>query len=519
MDIKISKNTKLLKANDFVQNNGIVKTFKVDGKYCGSIKNESGLDIYKNVELIYEINGIEIKKYNDISILEFCISPKAFDNHVQNIDIKVKFDKPNSYFNVERDSIFKNIKFDKISDTEFKLHINKWNNTYIYLHFDNDQTQIGKTVNNSYYEELREELREETEEYIRNNKLDINILGCSLVTFISYITYFVIKGKKKKTKKIRREWEGLVSPVLAEVIIDGKIDTKNLIMTVITDLITRGNIEVINNEYIKLLNKENITEYENKILDLIFENKEVVYFSNFKDIFINLNSKTQEMYIKIEDVKNDIIHDLNNMKILDKKRKLLMKILKIIIAINIIYIPFAMSEMTKNFEYYMAVMAMPIITIILEKKIIKNNSRKMTFLEKIKIFNNDHEAIYFKILIIPIIIIAILLFISGIKNAPMYGIGSCILLLLDIIFLLVTKKEYLTKKGKEERTKILEFKNYLEQYSIIKERDMKDIVIWDKYLVYATAFGMTSKVTEKMSEGYYNANITLQNIVNIIKIF
>ena len=187
MDIKISKNTKLLKANDFVHNNGIVKTFKVDGKYCGSIKNESGLDIYKNVELIYEINGIEIKKYNDISILKFCISPKAFDNHVQNIDIKVKFDKPNSYFNVERDSIFKNIKFDKISDTEFKLHINKWNNTYIYLHFDNDQTQIGKTVNNSYYEELREELREETEEYIRNNKLDINILGCFLVTFISYI--------------------------------------------------------------------------------------------------------------------------------------------------------------------------------------------------------------------------------------------------------------------------------------------------------------------------------------------
>ena len=515
LDIKMSKDTKVLKVRNLV-NFGRIESAKIDGENTYApyalIKNEKGIDINKNIELTYSLDNNNIKKYNDISILTINICPRNFD-YIENIDITINFDRPNNYFNIEDDNFFKNIEFTKISNNKFQLHIDKWNKKNIYVYFDSNQTKIGETINSSYYNKLQENKNE----YIKENKLDIYICICFIITLISYIIYFVIKGRNKKTRDIKREWNDLISPILAETIIDGKIDVKNLIMTVITDLVTRGNIEVINNEYIKLLNKTNITAYENKIVDLIFENNDVVYFSNFKDIFMNFNSKTEEMYIEIESIKKDIINELNDKKILDKKKKIFMKIIKIIITVNIIAIPFIMSGII---EEIFAIILGNFLTFFALFLVIRyrNKSKNITFIDKIKMFNNTNRKARIKISILLLCILIIGLIVSGMDMALIYNIGFIILLLLDIIFLIITKKEYLTKKGKEERIKIIKFKNYIEQYSIINERDMKDIIIWDKYLVYATAFGITSKVTEKMYEGYYNTNITLQKIANIIKI-
>lgn len=99
------------------------------------------------------------------------------------------------------------------------------------------------------------------------------------------------------------------------------------------------------------------------------------------------------------------------------------------------------------------------------------------------------------------------------------NIVNIIFSILCIILFKLANREALTDKGKIERQKILELKKYIEEYSIIKDRDMQDIVIWDDYLVYATALGIPSKITKKIYEKYMNTNMTIQKIDSMIKIF
>lgn len=56
----------------------------------------------------------------------------------------------------------------------------------------------------------------------------------------------------------------------------------------------------------------------------------------------------------------------------------------------------------------------------------------------------------------------------------------------------------LTEKGNEEVARWKGLKNYMEDYSMLDEKLVPDIVLWEKYLVYATAFGISKKVIEQL---------------------
>ena len=74
----------------------------------------------------------------------------------------------------------------------------------------------------------------------------------------------------------------------------------------------------------------------------------------------------------------------------------------------------------------------------------------------------------------------------------------------------------LTKEGKEEQLKLVELKNYINDYSLIRNRDLESVIIWDKYLAYATAFGIPNKITNSIYEEWYNLNINLQVVEKIL---
>ena len=59
-------------------------------------------------------------------------------------------------------------------------------------------------------------------------------------------------------------------------------------------------------------------------------------------------------------------------------------------------------------------------------------------------------------------------------------------------------------------------KKYLIDYSLIEQRDLDGLIIFDDYLIYATAFGIPSKITSKISEKLLNLNIKLQVISKIL---
>jgi uncharacterized membrane protein len=57
-----------------------------------------------------------------------------------------------------------------------------------------------------------------------------------------------------------------------------------------------------------------------------------------------------------------------------------------------------------------------------------------------------------------------------------------------------------TPEGKEFHDKWKSFENYINDYSLIKERPPASIQVWGKYLIYAAALGCADEVSKNMKE-------------------
>ena len=92
------------------------------------------------------------------------------------------------------------------------------------------------------------------------------------------------------------------------------------------------------------------------------------------------------------------------------------------------------------------------------------------------------------------------------------NLREMILVLVPIIALLIILEQNrkkargnlykLTQKGEDEQAEWKGLSKYLKHYSLLNERGVFDIIIWEKYLVYATAFGISEKVIEELYASY-----------------
>ena len=60
----------------------------------------------------------------------------------------------------------------------------------------------------------------------------------------------------------------------------------------------------------------------------------------------------------------------------------------------------------------------------------------------------------------------------------------------------------MTQKGYDEKQQWNGLVNYMNDFSLLKEKEVPSLVIWEKYLIYATAFGIADKVIEQMKATY-----------------
>lgn len=88
-----------------------------------------------------------------------------------------------------------------------------------------------------------------------------------------------------------------------------------------------------------------------------------------------------------------------------------------------------------------------------------------------------------------------------------------IIFIIPIIFLIInavlcgriTKKlNVLTQKGVDLKEKWKGLKKYMEDFSLLDKREVPELAIWEKYLVYATAFGIAEKVIKQLKIVYPN---------------
>ena len=70
------------------------------------------------------------------------------------------------------------------------------------------------------------------------------------------------------------------------------------------------------------------------------------------------------------------------------------------------------------------------------------------------------------------------------------------------VLFIKTKEEILSSKGVELTKNLLGLKAYLEDYSLLSERESVNVHLWDYYMIYAGLFGIAEKVQKEFSKLY-----------------
>ena len=131
-----------------------------------------------------------------------------------------------------------------------------------------------------------------------------------------------------------------------------------------------------------------------------------------------------------------------------------------------------------------------------------------------KLFDEEREKIFLKLeegTVINFVwtIMAILVTLLGYFLLENIWVAfSTVLLLISTIINLIrigTLKSKLTpytQKGLDEIEEWKGLKKYMEDYSLLNEKKVFDIVLWEKFLVFATAFGIADKVIKQLKIVY-----------------
>lgn len=92
--------------------------------------------------------------------------------------------------------------------------------------------------------------------------------------------------------------------------------------------------------------------------------------------------------------------------------------------------------------------------------------------------------------------ILILVYQNFYKQSFIVYVISLLLSIILIPFIFYNKKR--TKKGAEEYKKWKALKNFLNDFGKFSDKEVPEVALWEKYLVYATLFGCAKKVIKAM---------------------
>lgn len=453
-----------------------------------------------SIKLTYELDLDYITRYTNTDVFPLYMDLENID-YLNNLTINL-----NSNYTITNLTV-DNAEISKTKDG-YAVNMNNINKSDDMNILFNMNTYLSNTINSDF---VNPNILKETEEYDYINER-IYILVIIITISVILLILSLIINNQKKTTDYRRDTSNLISPILAEAIIDGKIGLKELIMTTIVELNIRGNINIINNDTLELVSYDNLEIYEQSIVNLLFKNK-TIKFSDINNTFANSNKSTIQFTQKMSLIKECLLEKIYSMNIFSKGLTFLNKAIglcTILISINMPQILLNNSSSMKKFFF--------ILSLLITFYYIKSNIGKKTIREEI-ITNNKRRTVI-DIRIVFLLILTVFIIISTSINVAKYHIiffmFTLLAICLNIYIAYHSQGIILTKEGKEEKLKLVELKNYINDYSLIRNRDLESVIIWDKYLAYATAFGIPNKITNSIYEKWYNLNINLQVVEKIL---
>ena len=282
-------------------------------------------------------------------------------------------------------------------------------------------------------------------------------------------------------------------------------------MSCIISLINKGNVEVIGKNSIKLLSYENLSEYELEILSLLFNDvNQIIEFDDIFKVLLKDEKHSKNFAEKIKNIKTNIENELFDLGIYSKIGKVFLSLIKsicIMLYVNICYFIYLINTSAQLKVSNIIVLNEIIAIILIIYSFIK--SRKI-LVDKIKKINYYEFWVIITFIIMCALGIVILNFN---KYIEIYGLLG-ILLIFNTILILKTNTNIFTKKGKKEYEKAYGLKEYIKDYSLIKDRDIDSAIVWDEYLAYAVAFSIPNKVTNKINVKLIKANSAIEKINN-----
>lgn len=124
--------------------------------------------------------------------------------------------------------------------------------------------------------------------------------------------------------------------------------------------------------------------------------------------------------------------------------------------------------------------------------------------KKEKFFETSNKPKYIGLVLL---ILGILLFVFVTYNGVDY-IPSYVAIVLVIIFFFCSIAIYKkTVKGSEHYARWNAFKNFLDDFGSFELKELPEIILWERYLVYATIFGLADKVEKSMNVYINEMNI------------
>lgn len=133
-----------------------------------------------------------------------------------------------------------------------------------------------------------------------------------------------------------------------------------------------------------------------------------------------------------------------------------------------------------------------------------NDAEQYNFFEKNKKF-------------VPILLIVIITFISTLLFMNISEVLSVIAPIIGIISIaIILRMSKKTKSGMLEYKKWQSFKKFLTDFGRFDEKELPEIILWEKYLVYATIFGVADKLEKTMKikiESFDDVDLSNRDII------
>lgn len=109
-------------------------------------------------------------------------------------------------------------------------------------------------------------------------------------------------------------------------------------------------------------------------------------------------------------------------------------------------------------------------------------------------FEKSSKGLYILYSLLPIILVFMSYYFEYINSFLILIVFT--FMVISFVYYVAASKR--TKEGNEDYSKWIGLKNYMKDFGRMHEKELPEIILWEKYLVYATIFGLAKKLAKDM---------------------